>query len=190
MERHDATRVHPQHLARAEVALVNRPAGMEKRPAIALQTLHDEAFTAKQPDADLLVERDADAHALGRAQERVLLGDQFAADLGQVDRNDFPGIRRAERHAFLAGAVILENGHEERFAREQAFARADECVEKSAALLRTVPEDRFHLDAVVHVHHAASLGDGGLQGIQFHFDVLHVVAVNFVIHFVHCVHGS
>ena len=118
------------------------------------------------------------------------MGDQFAADLGQVDRNDFPGIRRAERHAFLAGALILKNRHKERFAREQALARADERVEKSAALLRTVAEDGLHLDAVVHVHHAAGLGDGGLHRVELHFDVLHVVAVNFVVHFVHRVHRS
>src|SRR6267143_7310233 len=47
LERHDATRVHPQHFARAEVALVDRPTGVQKGPAIALQPLHDEAFTAE-----------------------------------------------------------------------------------------------------------------------------------------------
>ena len=32
------------------------------------------------------------------------------------------------------------------------------------------------------VHHAACFGDGGLLGIEFDLDVLHVVAVNLVIH--------
>src|SRR5438445_2310890 len=38
-----------------------------------------------------------------------------------------------------------QDRHKERFAREQALARADERVEKSAALLRTVAEDGLHL---------------------------------------------
>ena len=101
---------------------------MNEGPAIALESLHDEPFAAKQPNADLLVERDTDGHALGSAQERVLLRNQFAADLGQMHWNDLPGIRRAERHAFFAGAAILKNGHEERFARQEALACADERV--------------------------------------------------------------
>jgi hypothetical protein len=54
-------------------------------------------------------------------------------------------------------------------------------------LLRPVAEDRFHLHAVVHVHHPTGLGHGGLIGIQFDFDILHVVAEDFVIDLVH--HG-
>ena len=58
-------------------------------------------------------------------------------------------------------------------------------AEEAAVLLRAVAEDGFHLDAVVHVHHAAGFGDGGFHGVEFDFDELHVVAVNLVINFVH-----
>jgi hypothetical protein len=55
--------------------------------AVALELLHDEALTAKQADAQPLLERDAEAHALGGAYKGVLLADQRAADLGQRHRN-------------------------------------------------------------------------------------------------------
>ena len=106
-----------------------------------------------------------------------------------MDRDDLPWIRRAECHAFLADAPVLEDGHEQRFTRQHPFARAHQRTEKSAALLGAVAEDRLHLDPVVHVHHAARLGHRRLHGIQLHFDVLHVVAVNFVVHFLHRRHN-
>ena len=43
-------------------------------------------FAAEQSDAELALKRDADAHAFGRGEKRVLLRDQLAAELGQVDR--------------------------------------------------------------------------------------------------------
>ena len=106
-----------------------------------------------------------------------------------MDRDDFPGIRRAERHPFLAQAPILKHSHKKRFARQQPFARADQCAEKPVVLLRAVAEDRFHFDPVVHVHHAARLGHRGFHRVELHFDVLHVVAVNFVVHFLHRRHN-
>ena len=103
----------------------------------------------------------------------------------RVDRDDLARIRRAKRDFLFAGAAILEDGHEKRFAREQAFARAHQRARKPLFCLRAVAEDRFHLDAVLHVHHAAGFGDRGFLGIEFDFDELHVVAVNLVINFVH-----
>ena len=55
-------------------------------------------------------------------------------------------------------------------------------------LLRAVAEDGLHLDAVVHVHHAAGLGDGGFVRIEFDFDELHVVAEDLVVDLVHVSH--
>jgi hypothetical protein len=48
-----------------------------------------------------------------------------------------------------------------------------------------VAEDRLHLDAVIHEHHAAGLSDYGLGGVELDLDELHVVAVDFVIDHVH-----
>ena len=56
-------------------------------------------------------------------------------------------------------------------------------------LLRAVAEDGLHLDAVVHVHHAAGLGDRGLVGIELDFDELHVVAEDLVVDLVHLGHA-
>ena len=55
-------------------------------------------------------------------------------------------------------------------------------------LRRSVAEDRLHLDAVFHVHHAAGFGDGGFVGIQLDLDELHVVAENLVVNLVHFRH--
>src|ERR1051326_9048376 len=74
LEGDDAAGVDPQEFAGAEFALVDRAAGVEKRPAITLQSFHDKALAAEEADADLAVEGDAHAHAAGRAQEGVLLG--------------------------------------------------------------------------------------------------------------------
>ena len=63
-----------------------------------------------------------------------------------------------------------------------------ERAQEAALLLGAVTEDRLHLDAVVHVHHAARFGDGGFVRIELDFDVLHVVAENFVVDFMHCGH--
>ena len=138
-----------------------------------------------RPDAELALKRDADADALRRREERVLLRDQLAAELGEVDRDDLSRVRRAERDLALLAAAIQEHGHEQRFAGQQPFAGAHQRAEEPALLLRSVAEDRLHLDAVVHVHHAAGFGDGGFVRIQLDFDELHVVAKNLVIDLVH-----
>ena len=54
-----------------------------------------------KPAPKPLLERDADAHALGRAEERILLREQFAAEFREMDGDDFAGIGRAERDLLL-----------------------------------------------------------------------------------------
>ncbi len=74
-----------------------------------------------------------------------------------------------------------EDGHEQALAGEQAFAGADQLVHEAALLAAAVAEDRLHLDAVVHVHHAAGLGDDALAGIELDLDELHLVAEDLVV---------
>ncbi len=62
--------------------------------------------------------------------------------------------------------------------------------EPALLLLRAVAEDGFHLDAVVHIHHAAGLGDGGFVRIEFDLDELHIVAEDLVFNLVHLGHPS
>src|SRR5262249_30912667 len=117
LECHDTTRVHPDDFARFEVALVDGAAGMDESQAVALQPLENESFSAEKSRAESLREGNAQTHAFGRAQESILLRQQFAAELGQVDGYDLPRVRRAEGHVFLALRSILEHSHEQRFAR-------------------------------------------------------------------------
>ncbi len=44
-----------------------------------------------------------------------------------------------------------------------------------ALLGRAIPEDGLHLDAVVHVHHAAGLGHRRLAGVEFNLHILHLL---------------
>ena len=100
-----------------------------------------------------------------------------------------PGIRGAEREPPLLVAAVEEDGHEQRLAGQQPLAGAHQRAEKSTLLLlRAVAEDGLHLDAVVHVHHAAGLGHRGFVRIQFDFDELQVVAKNLVVDLVHVSH--
>ena len=142
----------------------------------------------KRPDAELLLKRDADADALRGREERVLLGDQLAAELCEVHGDDAARIRRAERDAALLGAPVEEHRHEQRLAREQPLAGAHERAHESALLLRAVAENGLHLDAVFHVHHAAGFGDRGFVRIELDFDELQVLADDAVLDLVHASH--
>src|SRR5262245_8017766 len=185
----EAAGVDAQDLARTQVALHERAAGVDEAPAVALQTLHDEALAAEQADAELALERDADRHTLGGDQERVLLADDLAAHLGQVRGHDLARDGGAEGDAALAAALVLEHGHEQRLAGQQALAGAHERAHDARLLLlRTVAEDGLHRDAVVHVHHAAGFGDDRFLRIQLDLDELHVVAEDLVIDLVHPSH--
>ncbi len=108
----------------AERPLLKRAAGVDERPAVALQALHDEAFAAEQADAELALERDADRHALGGREKRVFLRDQLATDLGEMDRDDLAGIRGTKGDALLLTAPVEEDRHEERLAGQQPLAGA------------------------------------------------------------------
>ena len=57
-----------------------------------------------RPTPSLPLERNADADALGGREKRVLLRDEFPADVGQMNGNNLAGIRRAERDPFLLAA--------------------------------------------------------------------------------------
>ena len=93
----------------------------------------------------------------------------------------FPGIRRAERDLLFLAAAVVEHRHEQRLTRQQPLAGAHQRAHESGLLLRTVAEHRLHLDAVIHVHHAAGFGDRRLVRVELDFDKLHVVAENLVV---------
>ena len=160
-------------------------AGMQERQTVTLQPLEDEAFAAEQTGAEAFRKRDSETHAFGRTKKRVLLRQQIASDLSQMNRYDFARIRRAESHALFPSAAVLEHGHEHRFAGEKTLARAQQRSEKTAVLLRAIAENGLHLDAVLHVHHATGFSHGRFHGVQLHLHILHFVTKDFVIDFVH-----
>ena len=93
-------------------------------------------FAAEQADADPPLEGDADRHALGGAQERVLLADQLAAELLQIHRQDLARVRRGERHLLLAAAAVGEHGHEQALAGDQPLAGAEQRAHDARPLSR------------------------------------------------------
>jgi hypothetical protein len=48
-------------------------------------------FAAEQADAEAALERDGQAHAFGGAEKGILLRDQFASDVAEVDGMILPG---------------------------------------------------------------------------------------------------
>src|SRR5262249_54164167 len=128
----------------------------------------------------------------GRAQKRILLRDQLAPDLLEIDGLDLPGVGCGERDLALGLRVVGEHGHEERFAGEQALARAHERAHQAArlALLRAVAADRLHLQPVFGVHHAARFRNAGLSRIELNANELQIVADDLVIDLVHRGHGA
>src|SRR5262249_41419683 len=119
LEADDAAGVDAQDFARSERPLVERAAGVYERPTVAGQPLHDEAFAPEQTHAEFLLKCDPDAYAFRGAKERFLLHDHLAAEIAQVNRNNLARVGRAERDTLFRRALILEHGHEKRFAREQ-----------------------------------------------------------------------
>ena len=124
---------------------MHRAAGVHEAEAVAFQLLHDEAFAAEQTDADSPLERDADRDAARRAQERVLLTDQRAAQLLQIHRQDLARIGRGERDLLLAATAVGEDGHEQALTREQPLAGAENRAHHSAARrLAAIAEHGLH----------------------------------------------
>src|SRR6185436_16328776 len=95
LESHDAPRIHANQFARSQSPLQQGAAGVDKGPPVAQQALHDEALASEQADAELALECNADADALRRREKRVLLRDEFPADVGEMNGNDLSGIGRA-----------------------------------------------------------------------------------------------
>src|SRR5678815_1915976 len=124
---------------------------MNERHPISLKALHDKTFAAEQPHADLAIESDTNTHTFGRAQERVLLANELAAVLTEINWNDLARKWRPKRDLLLSDAAILEHCHEKRLTGEQPLASAHQRTENPFVLPRAVTEDRLHLDPVLHV---------------------------------------
>jgi hypothetical protein len=125
---------------------------------------------------DLALERDANRHAAGGAQKRVLLTDQLAAKLLEIHRQDLAGIWRRKRDLMLAAPLVGEHGHEQAFTGDEPLASAEQRAHHAGPLLGAVAEHGLHLDPLGHVHHRPGLGDRALTGIELDLDELHFAA--------------
>src|SRR5436190_14420815 len=104
---------------------------MHEDEPISFQKLQDEAFAAKEADAEFLGELHADLRSQGAAEEGVFLANDLVAEFAQVERDDFAGIRSAKSDATFAAAIIREMRHEHRFARQDALAGGDQFAEEA-----------------------------------------------------------
>ena len=163
---------------------------MQEGHAVAGQALENEALAAEQPRADAALPGDVELGAHCRAQERIALGDDLAAHLREIHRDDLAGVARCEADLRLAaGTGVGEVGEEQRFARNDAFAGALELAPHARARLGAVAHDRLKRDTVFDEHHRARFADDGLARIQLDLDELHVVAKYLIVDFV-ALHGG
>ncbi len=182
----ETSRVDAQRFTRSELALINRAAGVNEREAVALQALQDEAFAAEESAPSRLVKAMPRLTPLAAQRKESFCASSSPPISLRCTGMILPGYGAPNAMRAFAGAAVLEHRHEHGFAREQALACAHQCAHEAAGgLLRTVAEDGFHLDFIVHVHHAAGFGDDGFVGVELDFDELHVVAKNLVVDFVH-----
>jgi hypothetical protein len=122
-------------------------------------------------------------------EKRVLLRNEVAAPVVEVDRLDLARIRRGEGDVASDGGFVGEEGHEERVAGQHALAGGLELVPHALPAATGGIERRRHRDALLHVHHRAGLGDDGLTGVERDDDTLEVIANELVVDFVGA-HGS
>ena len=135
-------------------------------------------FSAEQADADLLLERNADRHASRRAEERVLLADERAAERGEIERQDAARhtARRMRRGVCPAPWLVKTVMNRLSPVRMPLAGAEQRAHDAGALLLAAVAEHRLHLDARRHVHQRACFGHGALAGIELDLDELHVLA--------------
>jgi hypothetical protein len=147
--------------------------------------LHDESFTAKEADAHPALKSNSQGDTARSAKEAVLLTQQRATHLRQLHGDDLAWIRRGESDAPLYFRFVVKNRSEQRLACDQTLARAQQLAEQAALLSGAVTEHRVHLDTVLHHHHGAGFTDRCLARVELDLDVLHVIAKNLEINFVH-----
>ncbi|MEY5016660.1 MAG: hypothetical protein RIS92_3018 [Verrucomicrobiota bacterium] len=179
--RDEASGVHSEGFP-AKFAANDGTAGVYEGEAVASETLEDEAFPTEEAGAEALGERDSDGGAEGGAEERAFFAKNLAAQFCEAQGNDFARVRSGECDAaFALWAAMGEVRHEQGLSGEKAFADAGEGPEEAAAGGGSVAHFGFERDIVLHEAHSSGLRDDGFAGVEFHFDKLHVIPMDFVI---------
>ncbi len=170
-KRDDTAGIHPQGLTRPKVLLDDGPAGMDEDHPVPRQSLQDEALTAKEAGAHPLGEGHFDLSAASRTQERVLLAQYLAVETVKVESHDLSWVGSSKSHVALTARVVHKGGDEETLAGDQAF----ETCEQAAACTG------LHFDTVFHVGHCAYFCAHTLAWVEFNFNELQVVSIDFMI---------
>ena len=178
LQRHQAARCRRAASRRREIEVLDGAAGVHEAQAVAFELLHDEALAAEQADAELLLERDADRDAAGRAQERVLLADEMSAERARSIGMILPGYGAANATFCLPWPWLVNTVMNRLSPVSMRLPAPSSASITPPLLLAAVAEDGLHLDALRHVHHRAGFGDGAFARIELDFDELHLVAVD------------
>ena len=158
---------------------------MDEDQAVAFESLHDETFSAKESDGEFLLKCDTNLYAACSGQKAVLLADQLATKLAQIDGENLAGEGRGKREFLALGGVIGVDRDEERFARQESLASTQQFAQQARRRLTTVTKQGIHGDSGFHVHEATRLTHHGFAGVEFAFNELHLRADDSIIDYIH-----
>ena len=99
---------------------------MRKRHPVTFQFLQNKSFTTKKAGSESFRKRNADSSSQRRAEKRILLTENPAADFCHIDGNNFSGIGSRKGNSTFDAAVICEMRHENGFTGQLAFRSAKE----------------------------------------------------------------
>ena len=129
---------------------------------------------------------------LRRAQERVLLADELAAELARGASQDPARDRARRRRPAPCRPPWAVKTVMNRLSPVSTRLPAPSSAPISPLRLvlpAAVAEDRLHLDPGGHVHERAGLGDDALAGIELDLDELQVLALDLVVDLVRARHA-
>lgn len=161
--------VHDDALTGTQFILLAVAVHFHEQKAIAADPLHDEALTAHQAGAQLLLEIHRQVQALFHGQEAGLLDDKALAgsDLKGNDGAGEAGSKGDHAVAALRGILRQEQG----FSGEQTAEH----------LLKPPAAGGFHAHIGAHPAHSAALGAQGLTHLGIADDYRQIAAFNAVL---------
>jgi hypothetical protein len=179
----EASGIDAELFSRLQIHLHERAAGVKEDQAVAGEALQNEALAAEEAGADLFREGDVHVRAACGTEKAVFLRDQFAAPLFQITDEDLARNGRRESDVTANVRRVAEERDEERLTREHSLAGAEQLAEETGTL-RVRVEGRLELDAVLHIHHRARLGEDRFARIERYDHALQVIADELVVDYV------
>ena len=125
---------------------------MNESHTITLELLHNEPFSAKEPDTESSLKFNSNMNSFGRRQKGIFLTDDFVVQLAQIHRNDLSRIRSGKSDVRFTRSAMRVGGHKESFTGQDAFSRGEEFVHDGLRFARSIPKNGVHFDRSVHHH--------------------------------------